>query len=204
MFAYCNNNPVNRYDPDGLCSRFLGFLWKKDCGMKTCSSSKNYEAPLPSTFESFLESMARPRVNGNTFSVGFTGSTAIGGVLARKTGVLSVDTSYNYAFQKTTTTGVTTGAGASAGVVLSFTNATNVNDLAGISESAGFTVAAPLGISLEGVRFVPASDPDRQCYGINIIIAFGAEVEIHSAQNYTISNRVWNPFLSLKGELYGN
>ena len=41
-FVYCNNNPVIMHDPNGTCSRFLGFLWKIDCGKATCSSSKNY------------------------------------------------------------------------------------------------------------------------------------------------------------------
>ena len=44
MLSYCNNNPVNMYDFDGKCSRFLGFLWKIDCGKATCESSKNYNA----------------------------------------------------------------------------------------------------------------------------------------------------------------
>ena len=42
MFAYCGNNPINLYDPDGMCSRLLGFLWKIDCGKATCKDSRNY------------------------------------------------------------------------------------------------------------------------------------------------------------------
>ena len=45
MFAYCNNNPVNKYDSDGRCSKFLGFLWKVDCKQASCSDSKNYVKP---------------------------------------------------------------------------------------------------------------------------------------------------------------
>ena len=45
MYAYCLNNPVNMYDPDGRCSRFLGFLWKKDCKQASCPESKNYVKP---------------------------------------------------------------------------------------------------------------------------------------------------------------
>lgn len=33
------------YDPDGKCSRFLGFLWKIDCKSSSCPSSKNYVKP---------------------------------------------------------------------------------------------------------------------------------------------------------------
>ena len=45
MYVYCLNNPVNMYDPDGRCSRFLGFLWKIDCKQASCSKSKNYVKP---------------------------------------------------------------------------------------------------------------------------------------------------------------
>ena len=45
MYAYCLNNPVNMYDPDGRCSRFLGFLWKIDCKQASCPESKNYVKP---------------------------------------------------------------------------------------------------------------------------------------------------------------
>ena len=46
MFAYCLNNPTNMCDLQGKCSRFLGFLWKIDCGKATCADSKNYQ-PSP-------------------------------------------------------------------------------------------------------------------------------------------------------------
>lgn len=45
MYAYCMNNPVDMYDPDGACSKFLGFLWKIDCKQASCSDSKNYVKP---------------------------------------------------------------------------------------------------------------------------------------------------------------
>ena len=45
MYTYCLNNPVNMHDPDGLCSRFLGFLWKIDCYQATCSNSVLYVKP---------------------------------------------------------------------------------------------------------------------------------------------------------------
>ena len=44
-YAYCLDNPTSMYDPDGKCSRFLGFLWKIDCGQASCPDSKNYIAP---------------------------------------------------------------------------------------------------------------------------------------------------------------
>ena len=45
MYAYCLNNPINMNDPDGRCSRFLGFLWKIDCKQASCADSKNYIKP---------------------------------------------------------------------------------------------------------------------------------------------------------------
>ena len=45
MFAYGLNNHVNLVDPDGRCSRFLGFLWKVDCNKAHCSKSRNYVKP---------------------------------------------------------------------------------------------------------------------------------------------------------------
>ncbi len=47
MYVYCLNSPSNLYDPDGRCSRFLGFLWKVDCNSPTCSTSKSYIKPSP-------------------------------------------------------------------------------------------------------------------------------------------------------------
>ena len=45
MYAYCLNNPINRLDLDGRCSRFLGFLWKIDCKQASCPESRNYIKP---------------------------------------------------------------------------------------------------------------------------------------------------------------
>ena len=47
MYTYCLNNPVDRLDPDGRCSKFLGFLWKTDCKSPTCPTSKSYKKPSP-------------------------------------------------------------------------------------------------------------------------------------------------------------
>ena len=42
-YAYCLNNPGNYSDPSGMCSFFLGIKYK-DCGLPTCSTSRNYGA----------------------------------------------------------------------------------------------------------------------------------------------------------------
>ena len=45
LYIYCLNNSVNMYDPNGRCGRFLGFLWKVDCGQASCPDSKYYVKP---------------------------------------------------------------------------------------------------------------------------------------------------------------
>ena len=42
MYTYCENDPINYYDPNGECKKFLGFLWKVDCKTVTCPTSKFY------------------------------------------------------------------------------------------------------------------------------------------------------------------
>ncbi len=45
-YVYCLNNPIQRIDWDGKCSKFLGFLWKVDCKQTNCKDSKNYIKPV--------------------------------------------------------------------------------------------------------------------------------------------------------------
>ena len=42
MFAYCLNNPVNGYDPSGICTTFLFGLIKIDCHNVNCPDSIDY------------------------------------------------------------------------------------------------------------------------------------------------------------------
>ena len=184
-------------DMDGTCSKFLGFLWKIDCGEPSCPTNKNYENNSPSNLEMFLTHMARPRDDGNTFSAGFAFGASGGGVTEGKSYVLSVDTSHNYATQKSTTSGASTGAGVSGGIVMTYTNATNVQDLAGPSDSYGATVASLGGLSIDYISFVPASNPDKKCWGFSVTVSLGGELEFHRAQNFTESSESWNPFLKL-------
>ena len=203
MFVYCNNNPVNIYDPDGRCSRFLGFLWKVDCGKSTCETSRNYADKEPGSFEKFLTHMARPRKEGNTFSVGLSGGATAAGITTGKSGVLSVDTSYNYALQDTTTIGSAPGLGGSGGLVITYTNATDVQDLAGASVSYGVTLVSAAGISIDYITFTPSSNPSTTCWGISIVVSLGGEFEAHAAENFTTSTSSWNPFIALRDFLYG-
>ena len=191
------------YDPDGRCSRFLGCLWLVDCGQADCETSKSNPNRKPGFFQEFLTHMARPREEGNTFSVGYSGGYTGGVVTAGKSGVLSVDTSHNYAFQETTTMGAATGSGVSAGLVMTFTIATNVHDLEGYSESKGFTIVALGGITIDYITFSPSSKPDTTCWGISVVLSAGGEVECHTAENYTTPSNSWNPVLALRELLYG-
>ena len=105
--------------------------------------------------------------------------------------------------QETTSLGASTGAGGSGGLVMTYTNATNVQDLSGLSNSKGFTLVAAAGLSVDFITFIPESNPNTTCWGISIAIAIGGELEAHAAQNYTTSKRSWNPFIALRDFLYG-
>ena len=188
-------------DADGQCSKFLGFLWEIDCGDPNCPTSKNGSRGVINSLEWFLTHMARPRKNGNTFSADISIGASEGGVMAGKSYAISADTSFNYAAQKTTTSGASTGAGGSLGLALMYTNASDVQDLEGYSDSYGFTIVGIGGVAIDYITFVPRSNPDTTCWGINVTIAAGGEMEFHTAQNYTASSKSWNPFLKLRDML---
>ena len=149
--------------------------------------------------------MARQRKDGRTSSVGITGGTSFGGATGGKSRVLSVDNSYNYEIQESTSYGGSTSlAGGSAGLQFTFTNAPNVHDLTGTSKAYGATIVGIVGMTIDYIEFVPASRPDTTCWGINVVIAFGAEGEIHAFENYTTAeSKIFNPFLWLRGKIYG-
>ena len=202
MFAYCTNNPVNFHDPTGLCKNTFSIYFKVDCNSRTCKTSSSYN---PGFIETFLQHMARPRKEGRTSSVGITGGSSFGGATGGKSRVLSVDNSYNYEIQESTSYGGSTGlAGSSAGLQFTFTNAPHVHDLTGTSSAYGVTIVGVAGLSVDYIEFVPASRPNTTCWGINVVIAFGAEGEIHASENYTTSeSTIFNPFLWLHEKLYG-
>ena len=193
MFAYCNNNSVNFADPSGMYSSCrVSRQCLSDGGSSllptSCASKEN------DFVEWLLLHMARQRKEGNTFSVGFSGGKSV---------VLSVDTSHNYAIQETTSTGAASGFGGSAGLVMTYTNATDVQDLTGSSNSYGATIVAFAGLSIDYITFNPASNPSTTCWGISVIISLGGEADIHGAQNYTTSTSSWNPFIALWDLWYG-
>ena len=193
-FAYCGNNPVNCVDPTGYDASFVNSFsskmkdaWIK--GYDYVCQAESYGA-----YKKFAEHLTRPRENGSTFSFGFTGGYTSGGVTGGKSYALSVDSSYNYALQKTESVGVATGIGASGGIAISFTDATNVNDLNGKSLSRGVTLISIFGISIDYIEFNPASNPDKTCRGINVVISAGGELDFHAMENYTTTIKQWNPF----------
>ena len=79
----------------------------------------------------------------------------------------------------------------------------NVNDLNDDSTSWGFTLAGPIGVSFDVLEFVPKSKPEKTCYGFGIGISIGGEFEIHNYNNYTTTQKYYQPFVSLKEKLYG-
>lgn len=202
MFVHCNNNPVNFADPSGMYI---------SCRVTWQCFSDGGSGPLPASrtseesdfLEWFLLHMARPREEGNTFSVGLSGGYSSAGFAAGKSVVLSADTSFNYAIQETTSTGVAPGIGGSGGMVMTYTNATDVQDLTGASISYGATIVPLTGLSVDYITFNPPSDPNTTCWGISVVISLGGEFDVHGAENYTTSTSSWNPFIALWNLLYG-
>ena len=192
MFAYCMNNPVMRIDPTGY--RYTKYA--DSCGNYCPHEEKDF-------LETFLTRMARNRQDGNTFSAGFSGACTFGDLTIGGSGVLSADTSNNYAFQATTSTGVAPGIGASGGLTMTYTNATDVQDLTGASVSYGGSLVALAGISADYITFTPKSNPNTTCWGISITISLGGEIEVRAAENYTTSTKSWNLWLALRKALYG-
>lgn len=206
MFAYCLNNVINIIDSNGKCGRFLGFLWKLDCGSTTCKTSKNYGVEDPSpfdTFGGFLRHLLRDRDNALTFSIGPTIGVSAGGVSESWSGAVSVDSTYNYAIQTTKSSGTSTGASASAGLTMSLTSAKNIEDLNGESKSYGFSIAGAVGVAADFVTFNPASQPGKTCYGINLSIVIGADAEVHSNINNTQTVGMWNPIKAILDSISG-
>ena len=200
MFVYCLNNPVLLYDPNGNFSRLLSLF--KNFVRKTVSviSADNSGSGF---FEDFLNKLISPREKGNTFSFGVSYGYSSGGVSGNKSKVLSVDTSYNYALQETISSGSSTGVGGSAGLLFSYTNAPNVEDLNDISKSWGGTFASSVGLSVDFVRFSSATIPDKEFYGFDVVISIGAEAEVHKQDNMTTTTDIWRPIRYIKERLYG-
>lgn len=87
--------------------------------------------------------------------------------------------------QSTDTLSVASGMGASGGLSLTWTNAKYVSDLNGSSDVAGFTAIGLVGISVDCLIFVPASEPNTTKYGICVSILWGAGADIHAGTSYT-------------------
>lgn len=93
--------------------------------------------------------------------------------------------------------------GVSGGIVMTYTNATDIQDLTGISYSYGLTLVPSLGVSVDYIEFNPSSNPNKTCRGISIVIAFGGGGDFHATENITESTRSWNPFLELRKTFFG-
>ena len=200
MFAYCLNNPILLYDYNGCAGRLSGLF---RCLIRKTISFIPLKESKSNFFEDLLNRLTSTKDNGNTCSFGLSYGYSSGGVSKSKSKVLSSDSSYNYALQETISTGASTGVGGSLAFSYSFTNASNVNDLNGESKSWGGTISNAMGLSLEVTKFSPASNPDKICYGFGFSICVGGEVEVHSAYNNTVTEKKWQPLVSLKEKLYG-
>jgi len=146
-----------------------------------------------------IRNLASPDGYGRTFSAGLSvGATYIyesKGVSA----CISSDDDGNYALQGTTSHVTATGIGASVGLTLTYTNATNIEDLEGTSTSIGGTICSLGGIAIDYISFVPASNPNITCWGICVTISGGAGVEFHENYNYTTAiSDTWNAWLALR------
>lgn len=108
---------------------------------------------------------------------------------------------YNYAVQKTVSSGVSTGLGASFGFVFSVTDASSVSDLEGESSSWGGTSAGGLGVCGDYIEFQPSSNPQKTCHGLGVAICFGAEVEGHAFTNNTKTTHLYQPLVWYKEKL---
>ena len=187
MFAYCRNNVVNRKDM---------------CGNKDEDVAQQEEDEEESFWESFLNHMARQRKEGHTFSVGYVVGALWGSAGGSNSGCISVDNSYNYALQDSSSLNAGIGTGVSGGLVFTYTSADNVQDLRGESEAYGFTLCGSLGISVDYITFTAASNPSEKCWGISVGLLAGAEVDIHAGNSYTRSKKSWNPFKALKDWIF--
>jgi hypothetical protein len=94
--------------------------------------------------------------------------------------------------------------GGSAGLILTYTNAKNVQDLSGFSNAIGGTFVSGRGVSIDYITFTPSSNPNTTCWGISVILSVGGEVEFHTTDNNTTSTSSWNPFKELSEFLYGS
>ena len=192
MFAYCLNNPNTYVDlyGDRACIRDDA-LWG--------SSSQ------PSIIETILDAVIDEPTDPFTVTVGLTGNGTFNGLGGGVAGSISVDSTHTYALQTSQSAIVSMGSGLSGTVGLNFTytNAKYVTDLDGKSLSGGITIVALCGISIDYVTFIPASNPNTTNHGISITIATGAGAGVQTAQAYTKSVGLWNPYRALKEKLFG-
>ena len=199
MFAYCLNSPIVNVDNLGTIalSAICTVAIMEGGGYGTPKKPK----PVVQTM---LEHITSDETN-HTVSVGITGGlSGFGPGIGGSVGV-AVDTAYNYAGYSSDNYSVGTPAGASAmaGITFQITNADIVTDLGGVSKSYGFTVAGGLGIAVDIVHFVPASNPHTTSWGISVTIGFGIGLDIHASQSNTVVSQIWNPLKQLHHWLYG-
>ena len=213
MFAYCGNEPVGNADPSGYAWWGTNTVAISDCRFGFTPGYAEYvTAPdrksrkkraLVQNFVGILNAMATPTSDGATFSAGLTVSTNYDGSGGAWSGVISSDGGSNYAIQTSNTYSSSTCMGTSAGLVMTWTNARYVTDLEVDSTIYGGTVVNFYGISADYISFIPASEPQKQKWGISISILVGAGAEAHMGQSYTTTVGQWNPIIALINAITG-
>ena len=213
MFAYCGNNPTSHTDPTGHASWGTNTVAISDCKsgltpgiatyLLTIMESEQRNTPVKESVVGILDAINTPSNDGRTFSVALTGSTIFGNSGAGKSYSLSVASGNHYALQTTETFSVASGMGASVGLALTLTNAKYVSDLNGRSDAVGFTAVGLMGISIDYLTFVPASEPSTTKHGICVSILWGADTDIHAGTSYTQTQRYYNPISWLIEKING-
>ena len=205
MIAYCNNNPVNLGDTSGVapwpttvaisdCRAIpFGFAYE----MELFWNMQKKEQERRDMLVPILTAIATPSSDGGTFSAGIVMSQNMSGSGPGWSGVISADTGNNYAIQTSQMYSTSTGLGASAGLVVTWTNAKYVSDLDGESVSYGATIVSGWGFSVDYLTFSPASDPDSKKWGISIAILAGAGADGHMVISNASTQASWSPLQEL-------
>ena len=188
MFAYCLNSPLYYADYQGASPKRAVSLkcWDRP-GTKYEETLGEYikkiAKPVTKTLDQHLE---------HTNSTGFVLSGSSGGVTLGGNLCVSNDNYGNFALQASTSVGYTSsfGYGASIGVFQCITNAKDVQDLYGPSESYGITVCWITGFSVDLIVFEP--NPGDIKWGLSFAVVTGAEFEIHAANSMTDTTGSWH------------
>ena len=171
MFAYCNNDPVNRVDPAGC--------WGEDL-LKQIFNNVIY--PASEIMESVLS-----HFNG-TLSIGGALTISLGVVVINYQYSLAIDTSGDMVWQYTQGNGGGAGMGVSFTLFAMTTNVPSVDDLQGIGYQSGGSISDALCIGGDRI-VIPNKDKNQVYTGSDINIGISSPgFEVHVIRGETINN----------------